>query len=95
MVVAVDDLTLSSSSASLLSTCKSDLQSKFKILDMGAILWLLGVEVKQNHCAQTLTLSQKAYIALGKGDYFPLGNTLGKSHKYIKYLVNLINFDIL
>ena len=32
---------------------------------------------------------------LGKGDYFPLGNTLGKSHKYIKYLVNLINFDIL
>src|SRR5882724_5896817 len=33
--------------------------------------------------------------ALGKQDNFPPWNTLGKSHKYIKYLINLIKYNII
>jgi len=29
---------------------------------MGEIHWLLGVEIKRNRCARTVSLSQKAYI---------------------------------
>jgi len=62
VVVVVDDLTLASNLLSLLSHCKSDLQSEFGISDMGEIHWLLGVEIKCDHCARTVTLSQRAYI---------------------------------
>src|SRR5882724_13314139 len=31
-------------------------------MDLGPIHWLLGVEVKWDHVAQTINLSQKAYI---------------------------------
>src|SRR5882724_1604505 len=62
IIVAMDDLTLASNSPSLLLGCKSDLRSKFNITDMGEIHWLLGVEIKRNHRARTVSLSQKAYI---------------------------------
>jgi len=62
VVVAVDDLTLASSCRGLLTTCKDELWSKFEINNLGPIHWLLGVEVKQDQVACTLTLLQKAYI---------------------------------
>ena len=62
VVIVVDDLTLASSSKTLLLQSKGELKSEFEISDMGEIHWLLGVEVKQNRDAQTVTLSQKAYI---------------------------------
>ena len=62
VVVAVDDLTLVSSSKTLFLQSKEELKSKFKILDMGEIHWLLWVEVKRNCDMWTVTLSQKAYI---------------------------------
>ena len=48
VIIAVDNLTLASNSPSLLLACKLDLQSKFKISDMGEINWLLGVEIKKD-----------------------------------------------
>ena len=62
VVMAVDDLTLVSSSKTLLLQSKDELKSEFEISDMDEIHWLLGVEVKRNHNARTVTLSQKAYI---------------------------------
>jgi len=62
VIVAVDDLTLASNSTTLLTSCKSDLQSKFDISDMGEVQWLLGVEIKRDRHARTITLSQKVYI---------------------------------
>ena len=62
VVMAVDDLTLASSSKTLLLQAKDELKSEFEISDMGEIHWLLGVEVKWNCDARTVTLSQKAYI---------------------------------
>ena len=48
IVITVDDLTLTSSNKYLLDTCKDELQSKFNIMDLGPIHWLLGVEVKRD-----------------------------------------------
>ena len=48
VIVTIDDLTLASDSLSLLSNCKSNLQSKFEISDMEEIHWLLGVVTKWN-----------------------------------------------
>ena len=61
-MVAIDDLTLDSNSLLLISRCKLDLQSEFEISDMGEIHWLLGVEIKRDRQARTITLSQRAYI---------------------------------
>jgi len=62
VVVAVNDLTLTSNSITLLTSCKSDLQSEFDISNMGEVHWLLGVEIKRDRHACTIMLSQKAYI---------------------------------
>jgi len=32
-------------------------------MDLGLVHWLLGVEVKRDHVARTISLSQKAYIS--------------------------------
>ena len=48
LVIVVDDLTSASNCSSLLLGCKLDLQSKFKISNMGEIHWLLGVEIKRD-----------------------------------------------
>jgi len=43
--------------------------------------------------SKSLTKAKRNYvITLGKQDNFPPWNTLGKSHKYIKYLINIISF---
>jgi len=62
IVIAIDDLTLTSSSEPLLIKCKVELGSKFKISQPGPVHWLLGVEVKRDRTARTITLLQKAYI---------------------------------
>jgi len=62
VVIAVNNLTLTSSSKRLPDTCKDELRSKLDITDLGPIHWLLGVEVKRNRAARTISLSQKAYI---------------------------------
>jgi len=48
VVIAVDDLTLTSSCGCLLTACKDELQSEFDITDLGPMHWLLGIEVKRD-----------------------------------------------
>jgi len=62
VVVAVDNLTLTSSSKVLLLESKMELRGEFNITEMGEIRWLLGVEVKWDRTNGMVTLSQKAYI---------------------------------
>jgi len=62
IVIAVDDLTLTSSCGCLLDTCKDESWSEFDITKLGPMHWLLGIEVKRDHIVQTISLSQKAYI---------------------------------
>jgi len=45
IIIAVDDLTLTSSCGCLFDTCKDKLCSEFNIMDLGPMHWL-GMEVK-------------------------------------------------
>ena len=62
IVIAVDDLTLTASNQQLLGQAKAQLKSQFEVSDLGPIHWILGMKVKWNRAAHTVTLSQKAYI---------------------------------
>jgi len=46
IMVAVDDLSLTSSSRQLLLKSKAELKSEFSITELREVHWLLGMEVK-------------------------------------------------
>ena len=59
-------------------------------------LWL-GEVCLCNYIVDQMQLAPLSLIseALGKLDNFPPWNTLGKSYKYIKYLINIIKYNII
>ena len=62
IVVAVDDLTLAASTVTLMQATKNQLKSEFEMTDDGDIHWLLGINIKRDRKARTISLSQKFYI---------------------------------
>ena len=62
VVVAVDDLTLVASSTKLMQATKLQFKTEFEMSDDGEIHWLLGIEIKRDRAAHTISLSQRAYI---------------------------------
>jgi hypothetical protein len=62
IIVHVDDLTITASTLETLVQIKKDLSSKLEMSDMGELHWLLGIEVKRNLEARTISLSQRSYI---------------------------------
>jgi hypothetical protein len=63
MAIHVDDCTITGSSPKLLEDYKLRIGSLFKMTDLGPISWLLGIEIKRNRDARTISLSQQSYIA--------------------------------
>lgn len=63
IVIHVDDCTLVTSSKGLMIKLKSDLGSRYDIVDLGEARWLLGFEIQRDRHTRTLTLSQAGYIA--------------------------------
>jgi len=61
-VVDVDDLMMTGNSWSTIAMFKQQLGCKFKIKDLGELHWLLGIEVKWDCTACTISFSQHAYI---------------------------------
>lgn len=57
----VDDLFLFADSRAELNGVKAALQAVYKMKDLGELTLALGLEVKRDRSARTLTLSQKAY----------------------------------
>ena len=62
VVVHVDDCTIAASSIALIVTFKSELQKHVEVTDLGALHWLLGIEIKRDRDAGTIHLSQRSYI---------------------------------
>jgi hypothetical protein len=58
----VDDLVIVSNNLDAVKEFKRLLAARFKITDMGDLQWILGMEVKRNRKARTLTLHQRKYI---------------------------------
>jgi hypothetical protein len=62
VIAHVDDLTITATTLEVLLKFKKDLGSKLKMSDMGELHWLLGIEIKRNLEARTISLSQRSYI---------------------------------
>ncbi|ETW77457.1 hypothetical protein HETIRDRAFT_247227, partial [Heterobasidion irregulare TC 32-1] len=58
----VDDLAIFASLRRHLEKIKEGLKQIFEMTDLGPIHWLLGIEIKRDRQARTLSLSQAAYI---------------------------------
>jgi hypothetical protein len=62
MAIHVDDCTITGSSPELLDAYKTRIGTLFKMTDLGPVSWLLGIEIKRNREARTISLSQQSYI---------------------------------
>ena len=62
LVSHVDDCTVTGSSPGLIKSFKGEISSRFWIMDLGPISWLLGMKVTRDRSMRTISLSQEAYI---------------------------------
>ena len=62
LAVHVDDCALTGSSRKLIDEFKVQMNKTYKISDLGAIHWLLGIKVTRDLPNHTISLSQHAYI---------------------------------
>jgi hypothetical protein len=62
VTVSTDDMTLAAKLLATIEKLKDDLRGRYEISDLGELHWLLGIEVKRDRAARTISLSQKAYI---------------------------------
>jgi hypothetical protein len=62
VAVHVDDLTLAASSDRAIVELKKQLGSRFEMVDLGPIHWLLGMKIERDKNKRTLSLSQTAYV---------------------------------
>ena len=64
VLVHVDDCTIVGKSLVLVGRFKAEIAKYVEITDMGALHWILGIEVHHIQEDRKLLLSQKAYIEL-------------------------------
>jgi hypothetical protein len=60
--IHVDDGMVTGSNGSLVNKFKKDMNAKYKLTDLGAAHWLLGIKITRDLVNRTLSLSQHAYI---------------------------------
>jgi len=63
VAVHVDDMTLCAQTDTELSQLKGELASKFKVMDLGELTQILGMEVQRNNSDGSIRLSQVSYIS--------------------------------
>ena len=58
----VDDGMVTGSSVALINKFKVDMNAKYKLTDLGAANWLLGIKITRDFINKTLSLFQHQYI---------------------------------
>ena len=61
-LVHVDDGMVTGSNVKLIKGFKEDMHAKYRLTDLGAVNWLLGIKITRDLINKTLSLSQHAYI---------------------------------
>ena len=61
LAVYVDDIIIATNNIGIMENIKSDIVKLFKMKDMGAISYCLGIEFQQNLKNGTITMSQKKF----------------------------------
>jgi hypothetical protein len=62
LAVHIDDCMVTGSSKLEIDNFKVEMNGKYKLTDMGAANWLLGIKITQDFANKTISLSQHAYI---------------------------------
>ena len=62
VAVHVDDCTITATNACLIEDFKAGLHKHVEVTDLGALHWMLGIEIRWDREAGTVHLSQRAYI---------------------------------
>lgn len=62
VVVWVDDLIIAGSSRRIVQDFKAAISKRFSMKDLGALKWILGVEIKRDRSRRRIEISQRAYI---------------------------------
>src|SRR5258708_23317215 len=62
VAVHVDDCTIATSSMRLVEDFKASLHRHVEVTDLGALHWMLGIEIRRDREAGTVHLSQRAYL---------------------------------
>jgi hypothetical protein len=62
IMVHVDDCTITASNICLIEKFKAGLCEHIEVTDLSKLHWMLGMEIKQDHEANIVHLSQRAYI---------------------------------
>jgi hypothetical protein len=62
IAVHMDDLCIAASSKGEMSKFKEELKGHFEITDLGSVKWILGIRVKRDREARTISLDQQTYI---------------------------------
>ena len=58
----MDDLIICGSSAADIGEFKKAISTRFNMKDLGALSYILGMEITRDRGARTLEITQKAYI---------------------------------
>ena len=62
LAIHVNDCTITGSSDDLIQSYKLKIKSKYDLMDLRPIHWLLGIKITQDHENCTISLSQSSYI---------------------------------
>ena len=62
LAIHVDDCTMTGSSDNLIQSYRLKIKSKYDLMDLGPIHWLLGIKITQDCENHTISLSQWYYI---------------------------------
>jgi hypothetical protein len=60
--IHVDDSFILTNSKAACTAVKHEIGAHYEITDLGPVRWLLGFEIRRNHAARRITMSQSAYI---------------------------------
>jgi len=62
IVLYVDDLVIAGNNKAAINDFKTAISKRFKMKDLGALKWILGMEIKHDMVQKKLEISQTAYI---------------------------------
>ncbi|CAA7270362.1 unnamed protein product [Cyclocybe aegerita] len=62
LAIHVNDCTITGSSQGLLNQFKTCINARYAMMDLGAISWLLRIQVRRDHEQRTITPLQQSYI---------------------------------
>ena len=62
VIIFVDDLIITGSCERIVQDFKAAISKRFSMKDLGALKWILGVEIKRDRSRRRIEMTQKAYI---------------------------------